>query len=342
MKIIFNKHGESLDMKWVHALVKYTFVVLSIVILAACGAVEPAVVDETLVDAGSGADSTRLLVVATTSIVGDVVNQVGGEHIRLEVLVPLGSDPHTFQPTPQDAALVSDADVLFVNGAGLEEDFLGALIDNAGDQTQVVSVSDGIELLEFVPEEEEHEDEATEGEEHEGGDPHVWMDPNNVMVWVDNIAASLSSADADSATEYSQNAANYKTQLEELDAWIRAQVAKIPAENRLLVTDHQVLGYFADEYGFEQTGTVIQGYSTTAQASAQELAALIDTIERLDVKAVFVGNTVNPNMAEQISNDTGTKLSFFYTGSLSEESGPAASYIDFIHYNVQQIVTGLE
>ena len=305
--------------------------------------------------AGQPAAGEALKVIATTSIVGDVVRQVGGESIELTVLLPLGADPHSFEPTPQDVSAISEADVVFANGAGLEV-FLDPLLENAGAADKVIRVSDGIVLLEGTGEHEgeehaeegegephEGEEEHQEGEEHghAGGDPHTWTDPINVLLWVDNIAAALSQLDPENADTYRENASQYKESLEELDAWIRAELEQVPEENRLLVTDHQIFAYFAARYGFEQVGAIVPGYSTMAEPSAQDLARLEDAIQALGVKAIFVGNTVNPSLAERVAEDTGTALVFLYSDSLSEPGGEAGNYLDFMRYNVSAISEAL-
>jgi len=287
------------------------------------------------------ADLQKLRVVATTTIVGDVVAQVGGDLIELTVLLPVGTDPHSFDPTPQEIAAVADADVVFANGAGLET-FLDPLIENANAMDKIVPVSEGIELLRFAGEnEDEHESEENEYQ-YKGTDPHIWTDPNNVMAWVQNIERVFGELDPANTGVYAANAERYANELQELDAWIREQVAKIPPKNREIVTDHLIFGYFAKEYGFEQIGAIIPGYSTLAEPSAQELAALQDTIQTLGVQAVFVGNTANPNLAERVAEDTGTQLVFIYTGSLSDIDDEAGTYLDYIRYNVGAVVNALK
>lgn len=294
-----------------------------VLILAAC---MPATVP-----ASSREQNTPISVVATTSIVGDVVRQVGGNLVSVTVLLPTGSDPHSYQPAPQDVAKISEATLVFANGAGLEE-FLQNLIENAGATDRLVKVSEGIELKDF----------GANADEHENGDPHTWVDPNNVMIWVENIRSNLNQIDPTNANTYQANADHYLTELKELDTWIRNQVDQIPPENRKLVTDHMVFGYFADRYGFEQIGAVIPGYSTLASPSAQDIVAIEDAIQNFSVKAIFVGKTINPTIAQRIAEDTGVKLVFLYHGSLSEASGPAASYLDYMRYNVTEIVNALK
>ncbi|MEJ2597428.1 MAG: metal ABC transporter substrate-binding protein [Anaerolineales bacterium] len=279
--------------------------------------------------------SDQLHVVATTTIVGDVVRNIGGDAIQLDVLLPPGSDPHSFDPTPQDVAKVANADLIFANGAGLEV-FLTPLLKNADSNAQVVYLSDGIQLIRFQS--------NLPGEESGsgGGDPHTWFDPQNVKLWVQNIEKALIAKDPGNSQTFDANAKRYTQQLNDLDSWIQAQVGQIPPGQRKLVTDHEAFTYFAARYGFQQVGAIVPGYSTLAQPSAQELAALEDAIHKLGVKAVFVGETVNPKMAERVAQDTGVKLVYLYTGALSDSSGPASTYLDFMRYDVNQIVSGLK
>ena len=276
-------------------------------------------------------------VVATTTIVGDVVAQVGGDQIELNMLLPVGTDPHSFDPTPQDVAKVAEADVVFANGAGLEA-FLDNLIESAGAQDKIVYVSAGIDFL--ISDGEENEQEGQD-HPHTGADPHTWTDPNNVMVWVQNIEQKLSQFDPEYAQLYTANAEAYRAKLEDLDTWIREQAALIPAENRKLVTDHTLFGYYAEEYGFEQVGALIPGYSTLAETTAQDLADIENAIRELNVRAVFVGNTINASLARRVAEDTGIQLIFVYTGSLGEPSGEAGTYLTYMRYNTTAFVNAL-
>ena len=229
------------------AILKLTWVVAAAILLAACG---------TTPVAGDG-----LKVVASTTLVGDVVREVGGEHIDLRVLLPVGADPHTFEPRPQDMAALSEARVVFINGLGLEEALKPSLDANV--KGSVVEVSQGIEALPFN---DRHAGDTDEGEEDEraAGDPHTWMDPNNTIIWTQNIAEALTQADPVNAGSYQANAQAYISRLKELDGWIRRQVEQVPVEQRKLVTDHSVLAYFAQKYGFEQVGLVVPALSTNA------------------------------------------------------------------------------
>ncbi|MDP2993895.1 MAG: metal ABC transporter substrate-binding protein [Anaerolineales bacterium] len=292
-------------------------VTLFILMLSACGG------------GGPTATGGKLRVLATTSIVGNVVSQVGGDTIALTILMPVGTDPHDFQPRPQDAAALADAQIIFSNGAGLEG-FLQMLLESTGATGKLVEVSAGITLLPLP------------GSDQSTGDPHTWLDPNNVIIWTQNIAAALSAADPAHAADYQANAEAYATSLRDLDTWIRSEVAQIPPQNRLLVADHAVLGYFAARYGFTQEGTITGSFSTEAAPSARELAALEDKIRQSGVRAVFVSEAVNQTLADQIAADTGIKSVWIYHATLTAPGGPAASYLEFMRYNIKAIVEALK
>jgi manganese/iron transport system substrate-binding protein len=311
------------------------------------------------------AEGEKLKMVATTSIVADIVRQVGGDLIDLTPLLPLGADPHTFEPTPRDLAAVADAHVVFANGMDLEE-FLDEMIDNAGGEAAVVHVSQGVEARQFGTGEahehehegdehegeedqhegEEHEHEAEDHEEehhhHEGADPHTWTTPINAIVFVHNIEQALSALDPANAEGYTAKAEAYEAELETLDEWVEAQIETIPPENRELVTDHTAFGYYADRYGLEQIGAVIPSFSTAAEPSASELVELEDAIREYDVKAIFVGTSVNPSLSERVARDTGVQLLTLYTGSLGVEGSGVESYVDYLKYNTNTIVEGLK
>ncbi len=277
--------------------------------------------------------NARLKVVATTTIVGDVVRQIGGDRVNLTVLLPTGSDPHSFAPSPRDAIVVHDAALIFANSAGLEE-FLQPLLENAGSTAEIVALSDGLPLLEGHG----HESEDEEGH---GYDPHTWTSPRNVLAWIPLIETALSKHDPANAAVYHERAAAYRQELEALDRWVTEQISQIPPERRRLVTDHLVFGYLAEHYGLQQVGAAVPSFSTLAEPSAQELAKLEDAIRTLNVPAIFVGNTVNPTLAERIAADTGIRVVPLYTGSLTDENGPVPTYVDYIRYNVTAIVEAL-
>ncbi len=310
----------------------YRFALLLLLLLAGCG-VEPTP-ENTLPPAlptgphfspVSLAEGERLRVVATTSIVADVVGQVGGDRIALTVLLPVGSDPHAFEPSPQDVAAIVEAHVLFANGAGLEP-FLPNLLESSGAQDRAVALSDGLALI-------------ASGDH--GYNPHTWFDPNNVLAWTFQVAEVLAELDPAHEADYRRNAAAYAARLRDLDAWIRQQVTSLPPERRLLVTDHAVLTYLAARYGLEEVGTILAGDDTLSAPSARDLAALEEVIRSRQVPAIFVGIHTRSGVAEQIAQDTGVRVVRLYTGSLGAADGPAATYLDLMRYDVSAIVEAL-
>ncbi len=280
-----------------------------------------------------------LRVVATTSILGDVVANVAGENVDLQVLLPAGADPHSYQPTPQDLTTVAQAHVVFISGFGLET-FLEDMLANAGGRAVFVSLSEDVPARTI----DSHyaESDPEHGEEYTSVDPHVWLDPANVEIWVDNAQAALATLDPSNAARYLSAASAYKVSLQGLHSWIEDQVNQIPQADRKLVTDHMALGYFADRYGFRIVGAVIPAYNTTVEISAQELAALQQAIQTSGVKAIFVAAGTNPTISQQLAADLGLRLVPLYIGALSDVSGPAASYLDLMHYNVEAILDALQ
>ncbi len=286
----------------------------------------------------SGTDpGQRLSVVATTTIIGDVVGRVAGEGIELSVLLPVGVDPHSFEPVPGDVEKIAGADLVFLNGLGLET-FMDRLVENAGGNAQIVVLSEGIEPIALQAGDHDGE------QDHLGAeyDPHVWMDPNNVIIWADHIASSLSQHDPAQAALYQANASAYADELRVLDAWASDQIAAIPQSGRQLVSDHDSLAYFARRYQFEIVGAVIPSYSTLAAPSAQEYARLVEQVRSRGVAAIFVDASINPVLAERLAADSGAALVPLYTASLTGPAGPAASYLDFMRYNIGAIVQALQ
>ena len=266
-------------------------------------------------------------VVATTTLIGDVVERIGGDMIDLTILFEPDTDPHLFEPTPHDLVDLQQADVVFLNGAGLEAG-LTAILQTV---ESAVSLSDALARPSSVDGDHDH------GEL----DPHVWFDPSNVMQWAERIAETLARLDPAHASEFEERAAQYGEELAELDRWIEARVAGLSATERVLVTDHGVLAYFAERYGFTLVGSVFPGLSTAAEPSARELADLETRIRDLGVSAIFVSTTVDPRLAEQVGRDTGVSIVHLYTGSLSGPDGPAPTYLDLMRVDVDRIVEAL-
>lgn len=274
----------------------------------------------------------KLNVVATTTIIADVVHQIGKNYVELTALLPTGIDPHAFSPTPKDAVKLSNTEIVFANGIGLEF-FLDSLIESTGGQDKVVYLSDEIAPSDSSGGDKQH---------HNNVDPHTWTNPKNVARWVEIISEELSRLDPDNREIYRANAKNYLDELDLLDLWIWESVAQIPPSNRELFSDHLLFTHFAEEYGFNLVSAIIPTYSTMAEPSAQELAQLEDQIRELQVKAIFVGFSANPTIAKRVAEDTGTKLVYLYTGSLTPEGGQADSYLNYIRYNVNAITDALK
>jgi ABC-type Zn uptake system ZnuABC Zn-binding protein ZnuA len=293
-----------------------TGISLSLLFLTACGPAPK-----------SGRGGLNIL--ATTTFLADITRNITGDRAQVESLLPVGTDPHGYQLTPTDVAKITDSTVLIQNGLEYER-FLGTALENAGGERLVVTATDGLTPRSI----------AEAGQS--GGDPHMWLDPNLVITYVENIRDGLIQADPAGAATYTANASAYIVQLQELDVWITEQVNAVPAERRLLVTNHEALGYFADRYGFTIVGTVIPSLSTGASTSAQELAAVIDQIKSTGAPAIFLGDVENPNLANQIAAETGiTVVADLHLESLTE-GAPAATYIDMMHYNVTRIVEALK
>ena len=278
-----------------------------------------------------------LQVLAAESFLADIAQNVAGERAQVQSLVPAGQDAHVFEPTPQDIALVTRSQVLIINGAGFEA-WLAPLLENAGGERLLVEASAGLELR--------HSEEEHLGEEehaHAEGDPHFWLDPISVITYVENIRDGLSQADPAGAEEYTRNAAAYIEELKALDTWIIQQVSQIPPERRLLVTNHETFGYFAERYGFTVVGTVIPGISSAASPSALQMTALVDAIHSAGVRAIFLETGSNTQLAEQLASETGViVVSDLHTHSLTGPDGAAPTYLAMLRHNVTRIVESLK
>jgi ABC-type Zn uptake system ZnuABC Zn-binding protein ZnuA len=292
----------------------------------------------------SNGDDGSLEVLATTTVLADIAQNVAGDRFTVDALVPRNADLHAFEPTPGDLRRIVGADLVVVNGAGLEgwlDKYLGDV-----DEANVVIASKGL-----VPREpgagepvHAHEDgeEGSEAEHAVEPDPHYWLDPTLVKSYVDEIATAFAAHDPGHAAGYRVNAAAYKKQLDELDAWIAAQVATVPPERRELVMNHASHGYWADRYGFRVVGAVIPSVSTGAAPTAADLSDLMQTIAREKVAAIFVEVAENPALAAQIAGDAGVLVvSDLLDHSLTDPDGVAPTYIDMMKFDTTRIVEAL-
>ena len=292
----------------------------------------------------SDSGTTDSAILTSTTFLADIARNVAGDRVTVESLLPVGADPHSYQPTPQDAAKIADSQLLIVNGVEYEH-FLESLLENAGGERMVITASDGLEprqMEEHEDEEHAEEEEAGSGHEHEAGDPHMWLDPNLVIAYVENIRAGLTRFDPEGAAVYQSNADAYVARLMDLDAWINEQVSQIPQERRLLVTNHEALGYFAGRYGFTTVGTVIESFSSSASPSAGQMAGLIEQIKSSGAPAIFLDASDNESLAKQIADETGVRVvTDLHLESLTD-GAPAATYIDMMKHNVTLIVNALK
>jgi ABC-type Zn uptake system ZnuABC Zn-binding protein ZnuA len=283
--------------------------------------------------APSGARAAEgLSAVASTTVIADLVKNVGGSKAAVRALAPAGSDPHTFQPTPESMKVLARANIAFFNGAGLEE-WWGKTVRSVGRKDlPVVELSAGLATLKASGDAHGH----THGA---GADPHVWLDPVLVKRYVERIGDALSRVDAANAAAYAKNAAAYQAALDELDAWIRIETGKIPPERRKMVTFHNAFQYFAKRYGLAVRGYIVA--SPGKEPSAKTLADLTRRIKAERIPAVFAEADFNPKLVETLARDAGVKVvTTLYDGSLTD-GPPADSYLAMMRHNVTQIVSAL-
>jgi zinc/manganese transport system substrate-binding protein len=317
-------------------------------VLAGCG---DDAADTTVADAGTTGD--RPAVIATTTVLGDVASQVVGDAGTVEVLLPIGADPHGYQASAQQAAAVVEADLVVANGLGLEEGLHDVLESAAADGATVLEVTTLIEPIPFGGEGHDHDDEGEghdhddEGDGHDHGhdhgeyDPHIWFDPLRMADVAMGIAAALEESHPGGG--WTERAEAYAADLAEADRQIVEILSAVPEENRNLVTSHGSFGYFADRYGFETVGTVIPGGSTLADPSSAELAALVTVILEEGVRAIF-GETTDPSaLVDAVAGEVGEDIAVveLYTGSLGPAGSGAETLIDMLLSNARAIAEAL-
>jgi ABC-type Zn uptake system ZnuABC Zn-binding protein ZnuA len=288
--------------------------------------------------------SPRVLVVE--DFLADIVQNVAGERLVVETLMPSGVDPHSYQPSPQDVARIVESDLLILNQLGMEKALEDVLLNTGGDFILVEASAGLVDRAEKVQQHEDEnpvqEKEGTNPDHHHDSDPHFWLDPLNVITYVENIRDGLIQVDPEGAREYTQNAEAYIADLKELHAWIVEQVNQIPSQRRLLVTNHESLGYFADRYGFTVIGSIIPSATTGASPTAQDLANLTKQIQESSAPAIFLETGTNPQLAEQIVSETGIKIApGIYSHSTTNGEGPASTYLEMMRYNTTVIVEAL-
>ncbi|CAN5589316.1 hypothetical protein BH20ACT10_BH20ACT10_18340 [soil metagenome] len=389
-------------MKGLRRLIILPALLLAVGFVAACGSAGGG-------QEGGGGEDGTMRVSATTSVIQDLAAQVGGDRVEVETIVPIGGSPETFQPSPGDAGRISEAEVVFENGLGLD-DWIEDLVESAGNEDQiVVEVSEGLEPIEGGAHGDEHgdehgaeeegdehgdeehgdeehadeehsdehgdeehaeesgdeehaeeegdehsdeehsdeehaEEEAAGGEaggdahEHAGGDPHFWLDVENAEHYVEVIRDTLVEADPDGAEEYEANAEEYLATLEELDGYMAEQAESIPEENRKLVTTHEAFAYFAEAYGFELEGSIIQ--NPEAEPSSREVAEVVTRIEDENIPAIFTEPQFSGGLADTISQEADVEVLELYSDTLVEDDS-GNTYEAMMRTNIDRLVEGL-
>ena len=276
----------------------------------------------------------KLAVVASFSILGDVVRAVGGDKVAVTTLVGPDEDAHVFEPKPQDAKNLLRSRLLVINGLGFEP-WVQKLVKSAGYQGTVVVASQGIDAR-TMPQTKPATAQGASAEL----DPHAWQDPTHVMAYTRNIAAALAKADPANAAVYQASSQAFIKKLEALDADIQAEFAGIAESSRKVITSHDAFGYFGARYGVRFTAP--QGLSTQAEPSAKQLAQFIQQIQREKIKAVFVENMTNPKLLLQLSRDAGVVAGgTLYVDALSKAGGPADSYLKLMRHNAALLAAGM-
>jgi zinc/manganese transport system substrate-binding protein len=273
-------------------------------------------------------EAKTLDVVASFSVLGEIVKEVAGDKAEVHTLVGPDGDAHTFEPTPNDAKTVATADLVIVNGLGLEK-WMERLIEAAGYKGTVAVASEGVRSRDMV------EDGASVT------DPHAWQNIANGRLYVRNIAKALAAADPAEADYFNARAKSYDATLSALDGWVRQEIAQVPAAKRRVITTHDAFGYFGAAYGVAFLAP--EGISTDAEPSAGDLAKLIDQIKREKIKALFLENISSPQLMQTISQETGVPLGgALFSDALSEPSGPASTYVDMFKNNLPKLVEGMQ
>lgn len=273
----------------------------------------------------------RLRVVATIAPIGALAQAVGGDAIQLDVLVKAGIDPHEFDMKAADARRLSNARVILRNGLGID-----AFLDKSlkGNKATIVTLTDGLTHRDAPPE---------KGETKPSKDPHVWHDPRNAIAMVDVIVKTLSTAAPDHATTFEANGKAYQERLRQVDREVQGIIEAIPAANRKMVTDHDAIGYFAARYGITIVGTVIPGTTTAAEPSAADIAALVQTIRREGVRAIFAESSVDAKVARTVAAETNVKIvDDLYADSLGSPGSGADTIDGMLLSNARKIADALK
>jgi zinc/manganese transport system substrate-binding protein len=270
----------------------------------------------------------KLDVVATFSILGDFVKNVGGDRVNVNTLVGPNGNTHVCTPSPTDARKLADANVIFVNGLGLEG-WLDRLIQASGTKAPIIVATKGIKPRENARK-------ANDNESHGRIDPDAWQSVENAKTYVENIRSELVAADPEGKTTYEANARSYLARLDQLDRDVRSTLSAIPSDRRLIVTNHRAFGYFEQAYDIKFASP--QGLSTEAEPSARNMTSIITSIKQSKAPAVFLENITNPRLMQQIASEAGVRIGgTLYSDALTDEKGDAPTYIDLVRHNLRQL-----
>ncbi|PHI20473.1 hypothetical protein CEQ90_06895 [Lewinellaceae bacterium SD302] len=274
----------------------------------------------------SGQEADRPLVVASASIFADLAEVISGGLVEVSMVVPIGGDPHIYEPTPADVRLVAGADLILVNGLTFEG-WMNELIENSGTRGRKVIITQGIQPI--------------ESEEYENSsDPHAWMDASNGITYAANVRDALIQIDPENAEVYRFNAGLYQQQVRDLDSYIQSRIAEVPESSRVLITSHDAFRYYGRRYGIRVEAAL--GTSTDAEVRTDDVARLTNIIRESGVKAIFVESTINPKLIRQIATDNNVIIGgYLYADSLGDSLSPAPTYLEMLRYNTDVVVAGL-
>ena len=312
---------------------------------------QPVVVEEKVVEVD------KISIATTTNLIQDWVENVGGDRVEVTSIIPHDVDPHAFKPTPKDLKGIEASSLFILVGNQYEESWVQDAVNN----TNQVSVELSTEIwgyLNTMDDLDDHDDHDKDHDDHEdhdkdhddhaghdhgdhGYDLHFWHDPTKVVSAIDAISQALVKMDPGSAEYYIDNASRYKQELVDIDKWISSELSVIPDERRVLITNHETMGYFADRYDFEVLGSVIPGFSSSPEANAKDLAKLMDVIEEHNVNVLFGEPQMREKLANSIASDSGVTVAVLHSEVLGAEGSGAETYIDMLKVNVGIIVDSL-
>lgn len=272
-------------------------------------------------------ETKKFSIVSSASMITDIASNIVINNAELKTIVPIGGDPHRYQPTPRDARLVQKADLILKNGLTFEG-WISELIENSGTKAKTYTVTSGVDAL-------------TSQTYENSYDPHAWMSAENGIIYAKNIYLALSELDPKNKDQYKKNFEVYKAKLEALDQELKSLIAEVPESQRILITSHDAFQYYGRQYGLKLEA--IMGISTEAEAQTSDIARVMNSIKKYNVPAVFVESTINPKLIQQIASDNNIEIGGeLYADSLGDEKSPASTYIEMLRHNTKTIVQALK